>query len=193
MKILLIKAHPRDESYCHALADEYVKGARKAGHDVQVLSLNTLNLEPFLKYEHAEQLKLPPELMAIQKSIGDAELLVFAYPTWWATPPALLKLFIEIILLSGFAFKYHNGKGLAIGWDKLLKGKSARLIVTMDGPPLYYRFFLGDPGYKMMNANLRFCGIKPVRRSYFGSVKLSSQSSKDKWLKKAYQIGLQEA
>lgn len=51
---------------------------------------------------------------------------------------------------------------------------------------------LGDPGIKMMNANLRFCGIKPVRRSYFGSVKLSSQSTKDKWLKRAYQIGLNE-
>lgn len=192
MKILMIKAHPRDESFCHALGDAYCRGAQTAGHEVDRLTLNTLSLEAFLKERHAEKLVLPPELVAIQQRISRADLLVFAYPTWWATPPALLKLFIEIILLSGFAFKYHESKGLAIGWDKLLKGKSARLIVTMDGPPVYYRFYLGDPGFKMMNANLRFCGIKPVRRSYFGSVKLSSHSTKGRWLKRAYQIGLNE-
>jgi putative NADPH-quinone reductase len=192
MKVLVIKAHPKDESFCHALADAYVKGAKKAGHEVNVLNLNTLDLEPFLKYEHVDKLRLPAELVNVQQSIAGADSLVFAYPTWWATPPALLKLFIEVILLSGFAFKYHESKGLAIGWDKLLKGKMARLIATMDGPPVYYRFYLGDPGFKMMNDILRFCGIKPVRRSYFGSVKLSSQSTKDKWLKRAYQIGLNE-
>jgi NAD(P)H dehydrogenase (quinone) len=193
MNILVIKAHPREDSYCHALADEYIRGAREAGNEVEIVWLGSLELEPYLKEDQDERVALTEELKAVQKQISGARLLVFAYPTWWATPPALLKLFIEIILRPRFAYKYHKRKGLLVRWDKLLKGRSARLIATMDGPPVYYRCYLRDPGYKMMNANLRFCGVKPVRRSYFGSVRLSSEASRKRWLRKAYRLGLSES
>lgn len=192
MNILVIKAHPREDSFCHALADEYIRGAREAGNEVEVAWLGALELERYLKEGQSERIELTQELKAIQERISEARMLVFAYPIWWATPPALLKLFIEIILLPGFAYKYHKRRGLLVRWDKLLKGKSARLIATMDGPPVYYRCYLMDPGYKMMNANLRFCGVKPVRRSYFGSVKLSSEASRKRWLGRAFKLGLAE-
>lgn len=193
MKILVIKAHPREDSFCHALADEYIKGATAAGHDVELVELRQLDLEPYLKSGQKEKPELSVELQSVQRKIQEARMLVFAYPTWWATPPALLKLFIEITFLPGFAYKYHQKQGLIPGWDKLLKGRSARLIATMDGSPVYYRFFLKDPGYKMMNANLRFCGVKPVRSSYFGSVKLSAEKTRQNWLKKAYRLGAAES
>jgi NAD(P)H dehydrogenase (quinone) len=192
MKILIIKAHPLEDSFCHALADEYGRGASTAGNEVEVVKLGSLNLEPYLKEGQKEKVILSQELQSIQRQISASRLLVFAYPIWWATPPALLKLFIEIILLPGFAYKYHKRRGLLVRWDKLLKGRSARLIATMDGPPVYYRCYLRDPGYKMMNANLRFCGVKPVRRSYFGSVKLSSERMRKRWLNKSYKLGLAE-
>lgn len=192
MKILLIKAHPREDSFCHALADEYCQGALAAGHEVESVMLSALDLAPYLKHGQKQKVELSEELLAVQRQISACGLLVFAYPNWWATPPALLKLFLEIIMLPGFAYKYRQRKGLAVGWDKLLQGRSARLLVTMDGPPVYYRFYLKDPGYKMMNANLRFCGIRPVRSSYFGSVKLSSAKTRQRWLARAYKLGLAE-
>ncbi len=192
MKILVIKSHPRDESYCHALTDEYVKGALQAGSEVEVVKLNSFSLEQHLKEGHQVKPDLSPELLSLQKSISTAECLVFAYPTWWTTPPALLKLFIESLFISGFAFRYHKKEGLLVKWDKLLQGKAARLLVTMDSPPLFYKLLIGDPGYKMMKGSLGFCGIKPVRRSYFGSVKMSSPQKKKEWLNKAYRIGEKE-
>lgn len=192
MRILVIKSHPREDSFCHALADEYIRGAADNGSDVKTVVLSTLNLEHYLKEGHRQKIELSPELLSVQELISTSDLLVFAYPTWWTAPPALIKLFIEIILLSGFAFKYHQRKGLIVSWDKLLKGKSARLIATMDGPPFYYRLFIGDPGYKMMKGTLGFCGVKPVRSTYFGSVKTSSDKKKKAWLKKAYELGLSE-
>jgi len=189
--ILIIKAHPKETSFCNALADKYIEGA-KSKNKVKVLELRKLKLEKFLKSEHRVATKLSPDLLNAQKLIKWADHLVFAYPTWWATPPALLKLFFETILESGFAFKYHKLTGSIPKWDKLLSNKSARIIVTMDSPPWYYRWMLGNPGFKMMKANLNFCGIKPVHKNYFGTVKMSSEEKRKKWLEDAYKTGVKD-
>lgn len=191
-KIVVIKAHPRKNSFCSALADEYTKGAENSGNEVKVLKLRELNLEEFIKFGHSDIPELPEDLKGAQRLILWADHLVFVHPIWWAVPPALLKVFIEIVFLSGFAFKYQSPNGSIPKWDKLFSEKSARLIATMDSPPLYYRFVLGDPGFKMMKANLNFCGITPVKKNYFGSIKMSSEEKKKQWLEKAYQIGFKE-
>ncbi|MGM0508914.1 MAG: NAD(P)H-dependent oxidoreductase [Fusobacteriota bacterium] len=191
-KILVIKAHPRTDSFCNALTDEYIKGAKKGNHDIKILKLKDLDLEKFIKHKHLEYPNLSEDLLKSQDLISWSEHLVFSYPTWWATPPALLKVFLETIFQPDFAYKYKESKGFAPKWDKLLKGKSSRLIVTMDGPPWYYKIFAGDPGFKMMKDVLKFCGIKPIKKNYFGSVKLSSEKKRKSWLKKAYEIGSHE-
>lgn len=190
MKILVIKSHPRKESFCHSLADRYIEGAIKSGNRVEDIVLSDLNLEHYLKEGHKEKVSLSDDLLSAQQAISLCDRLVFAFPTWWTTPPALLKLFIEIIFLPGFAYKYHKKEGLTVSWDKLLKGKSARLFVTMDAPPFYYKLVVGNPSYKMMKGTLGFCGIKPIRCNYFGSVKMSSENKKIKWLQKAYKVGM---
>lgn len=191
-KILVIKAHPKESSFCDALADKYVEGVIKAGNEVKILNLRDLNLEQFIKYDYSAIPELPEDLKQAQELIFWADHLVFVYPTWWATPPALLKVFIEIVFQSGFAYKYHKSTGLTVKWDKLLSNKSARIIVTMDAPPLYYQWLVGDPGFKMMKNIMNFCGIKPVHKNYFGSVKMSSDNKKIKWLDKIYKVGLGE-
>ncbi len=54
----------------------------------------------------------------------------------------LLKGLLDRILLPGFAFRYHRANPF---WDKLLSGRSADVIVTMDTPPWYLRLLYGDP------------------------------------------------
>lgn len=191
-KILIIKAHSRDNSFCNALSDEYAKGLKDNNQEFKTLFLNKVDLESYLKYEHTEIPELSEDFIKIQNLIIWADHLVFAYPTWWASPPALLKIFFEIVFHSGFAFKYKKSNGFAPKWDKLLLNKTARLIVTMDSPVWYYRFFVGDPGFKMMKNIMNFCGINKVKKSYFGSIKMSSEKKKKRWLEKAYKIGLSD-
>jgi putative NADPH-quinone reductase len=191
-KILVIKVHPKENSFCNALADKYIEGATKSNNEIKILNLKDLNLEKFIKYEHAENPKLSTDLLESQKLITWSNHLVFVYPTWWATPPALLKVFFEIVFHSEFAYKYKKSTGIAPKWDKLLLNKSARVVVTMDSPPWYYKWFAGDPGFKMMKDIMNFCGIKPVHKNYFGSVKMSSESQRKNWLEKIYKIGLNE-
>ncbi len=191
-KILIIKAHPKENSFCNALADKYIEGVSKSDNEIKNLVLIDLPLEKFIKYDHKENPGLSSDLLEAQKLITWADHLVFVYPTWWATPPALLKVFLETVFHAGFAYKYQKSKGFIPKWDKLLPNKSARLIVTMDSPPWYYKRFVGDPGFKMIKAMMNFCGIKPVYKNYFGSVKMSSEKQRKDWLENIYKIGFNE-
>jgi NAD(P)H dehydrogenase (quinone) len=188
-KILVIKSHPKENSFCNALTDKYIDGAEKSDSEIKILDLKELSLEKFIKYEHEKNPKLSPDLLNAQKLIKWANHLVFTYPTWWATPPALLKVFFEMVFEPGFTHKYHKSSGIFPKWDKLLFGKTARIIVTMDSPPWYYKLFAGDPGGKMMKDIMGFTGVKLLKKHYFGSVKMSSKEKRGDGWKKCVKLG----
>jgi putative NADPH-quinone reductase len=191
MNILIINCHNRENSFCSALAEAYKKGASSAGHHAQILNLRELELEKYLRYGHEKRYEPEGDVLKAQELITWANHLVFVYPTWWAGLPALLRLFFEMVFSPGFAFKYHDRMGKKIvGWDKLLKGKSARIISTMDAPTWYYKWIIGDPGGKIMRKGiLGFSGISPVKTTYFGSVKVSTEKQRADWLKVVRNLG----
>ena len=189
-QVLVIKAHPRDDSLCAAMAAEYVVGAVEAGHDVGTLEVRDLGLEQFVNYGHPGGFTPTVQIAQAQEQMAWADHLVFVYPTWWGLPPGNLKLFFEMTFTPGFAYKYQPPRGRRVVWDKLLAGRSARLLVTMDSPPVYYSRLIGDPGFKAMKRTiLGFCGIDPVHKHYFGSVKTSTEAQRTAWLHKARAIG----
>jgi putative NADPH-quinone reductase len=191
MNILLINAHNRENSFCSALAKAYSGGAISSGHELKTLNLRDLELEKYLRYGHDKQYEPEGDILKAQELISWSDHLVFVYPTWWAGLPALLRLFFEMVFSPDFAFKYRDGMGKKIvSWDKLLKGKTARIISTMDAPPWYYRWIIGDPAGKIMKKGiLGFSGIKVVKATYFGSVKLSTEKQREDWLKTSYNLG----
>jgi NAD(P)H dehydrogenase (quinone) len=186
-KILIINGHPDKKSFCFALAESYKKGAEKSGASCKVIHLIDVKFNPVLTFGYREVSELEPELIQTQKDISEAHHLVFVYPNWWSTYPALLKGFIDRVFLPNFAFKYHE-KGPF--WDKLLKGKTARLIVTMDTPKWYYWFINRRPGHNSMKIGiLEFSGIKPVKMSVFTPVKSSTVLKRKKWLEEVEDLG----
>lgn len=186
MNILIINAHPDAQSYCAELAKAYLKGATST-HDCELINLTDLAFDPILHHGYRVKMELEPDLKTIQHKIANANHLVFVYPTWWGTYPALLKGFIDRVFLPGFGFKYREN---SILWDKLLHGKTARLIITMDTPRWYYNLFYRKPGVNSIKkCVLQFCGINPVRVTCFGPIKTSSFEQRQKWLKKVEVLG----
>ncbi|MNZ56451.1 hypothetical protein D3C78_743970 [compost metagenome] len=186
-KILIIQGNPNPDSFCSGLAEAYYQGAVQSGMDVRILHLHALSFNPNLSFGYAKRTELEPDLIEAQASIKWADHLVFVYPTWWGSVPALLKGFLDRVLLPGFAFKYRENSLL---WDKLLIGKSARLIVTMDTPVWYNRLVYREAGHRTMRVStLQFCGIKPVKITNIGPVKSSSPSTRDKWLEDVRLLG----
>lgn len=118
-----------------------------------------------------------------------AEHLTWVFPIWWGGIPALMKGFLDRVLLPGFAFKYRPGKAFP---EQLLKGRTAHLMVTMDTPPWYYRWFYRMPGLQQMRrTTLAFCGIKPLRTLTFGPVLDASEERKADWLMQAQYLARQ--
>lgn len=186
-RVLIILGHPNARSFCGALADAYEKGASQAGAQVRRLNLGELEFDLHMRAGYSGEQTLEPALEAAQRDIAWADHLVFVYPTWWGTMPALLKGFIDRTFVPGFAFKYRQGNPLPA---KLLGGRSARLITTMDAPPAWYYLVVGAPGHKAMKrATLHFCGIKPVRVTSLGPVRGSSDSRRRGWLEKVQALG----
>ena len=184
MNVLIILGHPRTDSLCGALADAYGKGAREAGTEVRQLDLAKLDFDPNVHTISPNQQVFEDDIRKAQEMILWAEHLVFVYPTWWGTMPALLKGFLDRVLTPGYSFKTCEG---GKGYQGLLNGRSAQLITTMDTPPLIYRFVYRQPGKNAMErATLVFCGIRPVHSMVCGSVKNSSLHLRQKWLERAY-------
>lgn len=186
-KILIVLGHPKKDSFCGALAQAYTEATEAAGNQVRFIALGKINFDPVIRGIYKDSQELEPDLVKAQESIQWAEHLVFVYPTWWGGLPALLKGFLDRVLLPGFAFKYRENSLL---WDKLLTGKSAHLIVTMDTPPWYYRIIYRMPGHNQMKRTiLGFCGVQPIQITSIGSVKASTEQQRAKWLQQVKQLG----
>ncbi|MCE0450040.1 NAD(P)H-dependent oxidoreductase [Brevibacillus sp. AF8] len=187
MNILVIIGHPDPESYCSALAHAYMKGAEGKDAQIRTIDLSQIAFDPNLKYGYRKRTELEDDLKEAQDLIRWADHLVIVYPTWWGTMPAILKGFFDRVLLPGFAYKYREGSPL---WDKLLTGKTAHLIVTMDTPSWYNRLIYWQAGHLVMKRNiLKFCGIKPVKVTEISGVNASAEEKRKKWLEKVKQLG----
>jgi NAD(P)H dehydrogenase (quinone) len=189
-KILVVLGHANSQSLCSHLANTYVESAKNSGHSVDLLRLGELKFDPIFRYNYNEKEKQPLEkdLAMSQDLIQKAEHIVFIFPSYWASMPALLKGWIDRVFLPGFAFKYNKSKPLP---DKLLKGKTARIIITMDAPSLWYKFINGAPGLKLLKiGTLEFCGIKPVKSTILDSVRGSSPERITKLINSVEKLGL---
>ncbi|MFZ5673202.1 MAG: NAD(P)H-dependent oxidoreductase [Pseudomonadota bacterium] len=184
-RVLVIQGHPdRDpKRLCRALADAYAEGATAAGHIVRHIDLATLEFPLLRSQQEFAHGAVPEGLQAARDAILDAEHLVFVFPLWLGTMPALLKAFLEQVIRPGTAFAYPDGKG---GFPrKLLKGRSARIVVTMGMPVFVYRLWYFSHGLSGMRRNiLNFVGIKPVRETLFGMVEAGHDAKRSKWLTK---------
>lgn len=187
VNILVIIGHPRAGSLCHALAEQYMRGAAEAGAELRRLDVRELEFSRDVEHSVMRLQRTEPDIDNARRLLDWAEHVVFVYPTWWGTMPSLLKGFLDRVLLPGFAFRYAEN---AFGYEGLLKGRSAHLITTMDTPPLVYRLVYRSPGYHAMRrATLRFCGISPVRITPIGSVLSSDDAQRSLWLDRARREG----
>ena len=187
--LLLINGHPDSESYNNALADAYQKGAAAAGYALDRIDIRSLKFDPNLQFGYRKRTELEPDLLRAQELIKQADRLVWVYPVWWGSVPAIMKGFLDRVLLPGFAFKKKEN---SVWWDKYLTGKSARLISTMDQPSWYYRFVYSRPSYHAMKQlTMQFTGVKKVRATTIGPIRNSSDAFREKWLRKVGKLGEQ--
>lgn len=187
--ILIVQGHPHSGGthLCHALADSYEFGAREAGFKVDTLDVGALDFPVLRSADEWTNEDAPEGLRDAQQQILNADHLVFIYPLWLGTMPALLKAFLEQAVRPGMV--KGDKSGLA-HMRTLLKGKSARIIVTMGMPALAYRLFFRMHSVKSLQRNiLGFVGVGPVFTMLIGLVDKMKPARADKLMDQMKQLG----
>ena len=186
-KILIINGHPDKESFNYGLSEAYKAGANRSGAAVKEIRIRDLQFDPNLQFGYRKRTELEPDLLNAQEAIKWADHLVWVYPVWWGSVPAMMKGFIDRVFLPGFAFKKREG---SVWWDKYLTGKTARLICTLDQPAWYYRWVYGSPSHKAMKKlTMQFVGVKHVGITTIGPIRLSKEAFRQKWLQRVEVLG----
>lgn len=186
-RITIVQGHPdpRGNHFGTALADAYAQGAETAGHEVRRIEVAQLDFPLLRTKEDWEKGEPPAPIRQAQQTIGWADHVVILYPLWMGDMPALFKAFLEQTFRPGFARTMDPGK---LG-KKLLKGKTARIVVTMGMPALFYRWYFRAHGLKNLERNiLAFSGIGPIRATLIGMVE-ASDAKRQKWIETMRALG----
>lgn len=188
-RIAIVVGHARSDTYCDALARAYADGARSAGHEVVVIETARMAFDPILREAYVRPQPLEPDLAEAHRAIMEADHLVFVFPLWLGAMPAILKGFLERILQPDLIEAHRAGK-----FVELLKGKSARVIMTMGMPGLVYRWWYGAHALQALKRNvLEFMGVGPVKSTLYGMVEQVGAEKRRDWLEEVERMGQEAA
>jgi NAD(P)H dehydrogenase (quinone) len=185
-KIFILLGHPDMNSFNETLATDYERGAMEAGHEVRRMNIGELKFDPVLHHGYREIQLLEEDLKSFQENVKWCDHFVIFYPTWFSTMPGILKGLFDRAWLPGFA--YHFPKS-GLGWQRLLKGRTASVFVTSDSWPWELRLVFGDTTNEIKRGILWFAGFFPVKLRKFGYIKHISVWRREQIKKRVYELG----
>ena len=190
MRVLVVLAHPRPDSFNHALTRELCAGLAEAGHQADLADLYAEGFRPELDAEDFRRLQAgntPPDIRGYQDRVSAADSLAFVFPVWWFSPPAMLKGFVERVLFEGFAFRFGRG-GRVVG---LLKHERALVLKTSGASSSMYSLFgFAEPMDRTFcEWTLKFCGVRQVERVLLHGVPDASEKERKGHLAEARRLG----
>ena len=186
-RIFIIDGHPDPEGarFVHALAAAAAAGARAAGHEVRELRLSELDFPLLRRNAQFYDGPVPATIAAQQEQLRWASRWLILFPLWMGDMPALLKGFLEQALRPGFA--YAEGGRFPAG---LLRGRRARVVVTMGMPAAAYRWFFRAHALKSLHRNiLGLCGVTVAPAVLIGGLGALTPAQRERWLQRLQEVG----
>ncbi len=180
-RIFILLGHTLKEGTTGSLADAYESGALEAGHEVRRMNIGEMQFDPILHHGYRTIQELEPDLKTFQENIRWCTHFVLLYPDWWSTTPAIVKGLFDRAWLPAFAFRFNKN---GMGWQKLLKGRSARIIIPANTPGWLSFCMFGESTNTVARAMLGFSGFSPVRIKVFSPSEKASDAVKESWKKK---------
>jgi putative NADPH-quinone reductase len=186
MRVLLLFCHPVETSFHAALHRTARIALERAGHAVDDLDLYREGFDPVLsRAERIGYHETPHNRAAVQPYVDRllaAEALVMCFPVWNFGPPAMLKGFLDRVLLPGVAFELSPDGRL----EPTLRHIRKLAAVTSYGRPRWAVWLMGDPPRKLIKRQLRHL-IRPrakVRYLPLYAIDASTQAMRERFLGK---------
>lgn len=181
MQALLVIAHPRTDSFTHAAADAAEVGLTAGGHRVDRIDLCAEGFRAAMSHEervayHTADPILDEQVADYAERLKRSQILVFVYPTWWSGLPAVLKGWLERIMVPGVAFGF-NDEGKVV--PQL--GHVRRIVgISTWGSPRPYALLINDNGRRVLARALRMsCGFR-VRTRWLAMYGLDGSTRADR-------------
>lgn len=185
--LLLFGHADRETTFNHRLADSYERGFRAEGGSVERVVLSELQFDPVLRHGYRLDQPLEPDLQRVRRAIERADHLAWFFPTYWASPPAVVRGLVDRLFLPGWAFRFEPGSAMPKG---LLRGRSARVVTTMDSPGLWYTAVNHRCLHRSFgSATLSFCGLAPLRFTAIHSARELDEAGRARWCAKVEGFG----
>ena len=193
MRIFSLIAHPRSDSFCHAISERAQSALAADGHSITHHDLYAEEFDPCLRaveaytigdtFEAALARLEAPLVQEHRKQIGEADGFLVVHPNWWGKPPAILAGWMDRVLVPGVAYRLQTADGRP---EALLRIKSAVVFNTSDTEVRRERLELGDPLESIWTrCVLPYCGVQEVQRHVFRPVVGSSEEARKAWLREA--------
>lgn len=212
--VTIIYCHPSKNSHNHKILQRVKKTLKQKNQKFEVLDLYKMDFEASLDDTEYQRIKkhrhvLDRDVKAIQKKIKASKTLIFIYPIWWFTLPALLTGFIDRVFTKGFAYKFRKVNRFFMFMGRIaswipgfryllqpylaipkLKGKKALIFRSYGGPSFSSNFF-DNPQKILENAVLRFCGITDIELLEIFNVDIPevyTQDYEDEFMKEVEEV-----
>ncbi len=183
--ILILNANPKATSLCQTLADTYEIEARETAN-IRRFNLAEMAFNPSLDQGYDEIQTLEPDLVAFQDALMWANHIVIVSSTWWGGLPAKAKGLIDRVFIPGVTFKFEDDNPYPI---QLMKGKTGRIILTMDMPGEYVQEQARPVLEQLSKYTLEYCGVSPVETTLYGSVIMADEQQIAQWIEEVKVLG----
>lgn len=188
MKNLVVFAHPNQESFGKGIVNIIVKASKEKKDEVVVRDLYQIGFDPILKssdFEAFKSGKVPEDILTEQQHIKWADMIIFVYPVWWSSMPAMLQGYVDRVFSYGFAYEYTDGTARG-----LLKDKRALLFSTTGTSSQVYDENGMTEAMKQTKDEgiFGFCGITDVKHVFFGAVPYVDEDMRENYLEEVDRV-----
>lgn len=181
--IAIIFAHPWSGSFNKAILDDITSKLDKEDRDYTVIDLHADEFNPTMSVEdlslYSKGLSADPLVKKYQDILKSADEVFFLFPIWWGTMPAILKGFLDKVLLVNFSHNYENG------WTPLLDIKRTLVITTSESPTVN---FSNSIETELIQNNLQSVGFNNGQWINCEHASRGSQEHRDNFIKELIKV-----
>jgi NAD(P)H dehydrogenase (quinone) len=139
MRVLIIYAHPSEDSFTAKIRDSFIRGLESAGHSFILSDLYKMDFKTDLSEEeylreayYRGDLPVSADVAGEQEKINASDALVFISPLFWSDVPAKLKGWFDRVWTYGFAYGESSNKGADTSVSSAVRVKPGRLMKRLE-------------------------------------------------------------